>query len=115
MRLAVQTIFALLLLTCWLPASAQPQPGQPPAQATQRPAAAGLSAAEADRLSALLRDESRRAELLRTLEALSAVSRAQSGGGAAAAPGAPAAPAPTAAAAPAAEGAAPAPAQPQAP
>ncbi|HYI82578.1 MAG TPA: mechanosensitive ion channel domain-containing protein, partial [Acetobacteraceae bacterium] len=111
MRLATQTIFALLLLTCWLPASAQPQPGQAPAaQAAPRPAATaptgghtgGLSAAEADRLSALLRDDQRRAELLRTLEALSAASRAQPAAGgsaaAAAAPGSAATPAPAASA-----------------
>jgi small-conductance mechanosensitive channel len=110
MRLAVRMLPFLALLACWLPAPARPQ-----AQPAQRPpAAAGLSGAEADRLSSLLRDESRRTELLRTLEALSAASRAQTGtageGAAVAAPGA----APGAAPAPAAEAAPPAAAAPPA-
>jgi hypothetical protein len=110
MRLAVRILPLLALLACWLPAPARPQ-----AQPAQRPpAAAGLSGAEADRLSSLLRDESRRTELLRTLEALSAASRAQTGtageGAAVAAPGA----APGAAPAPAAEAAPPAAAAPPA-
>ncbi len=111
MRLAVRTFLVLVLLACGLPASAQPQ------QPAARPAAGGLSGAEADRLSALLRDENRRAELLRTLEALSAASRAQTGAaGGSPAPVAPPpgqgpAPAPAAAegAPPAAAGAAAAP------
>ncbi|MCB4821872.1 mechanosensitive ion channel family protein [Roseicella aerolata] len=71
---------------------------------------AGLTPADLDRAAALLRDEARRAELLRTLEALAAAGRAAAPGAAPAAaapapsraPG-PAAPTPTNA--PAAEGA----------
>ncbi len=97
MRVLARIFPLLALLACWLPTPAQPQP-QPQPQPAPRPAAAnGLSGAEADRLAALLRDENRRAELLRTLEARSAAGRAQSG----AAGGAPA---------PAPQGAAPEPA-----
>jgi small-conductance mechanosensitive channel len=112
MRLPANTFLLLALLACWLPV---PAPAQQPQQQAPRPAApaanpapAGLSAAEADRLSALLRDENRRAELLRTLEALSAAGRAQSGASAAPA----AAGATQGAAAPAPAGAAEAPGAP---
>src|ERR687898_3115210 len=94
MRIAVRTFLLLVLLACWLPAVALAQSAQPQAQPAPRPAAgaaAGMTGAEIDRLSDLLRDDGRRAELLRTLEALSAASRAQqrpaaAGGGAAPAP-----------------------------
>ncbi|TCZ57788.1 mechanosensitive ion channel family protein [Roseicella aquatilis] len=58
-------------LACLLLAAA------PAALAQQHPPApAGLSQADLDRVTALLRDNARRAELLRTLEALAAASRA---------------------------------------
>ena len=108
MRLTARTFLLLVLIACWLPAPALPQTApaaqqQAPRQAAPAPA---LSGAEADRLSALLRDEARRAELLRTLEALSAASRAQTGAAPAAAGSAQqgGAAAPAATPAPAAEG-----------
>ncbi len=107
MRVLARIFPLLALLACWLPTPAQPQP-----QPAPRPATDGLSGAEAERLSALLRDENRRAELLRTLEALSAASRAQQGaaGGQGAAPARSGAPAPAGA-----EAAPPAPAAPSGP
>ncbi|HYZ34395.1 MAG TPA: hypothetical protein VE684_19165, partial [Crenalkalicoccus sp.] len=54
------------------PASAQQHPAR---EHPAHPAPGVPSAAELDRLSALLRDDARRAELLRTLEALSGLSR----------------------------------------
>ena len=83
---------------------ARPATTAPAAPATTTPADttpaaphAALSAAEAERLSAILRDETRRADLLRTLDALSAANR---GTATNAAPGAPAAAAPAPAAEP---------------
>jgi len=107
-----RTILAILFLFCTLlgPALAQggdqPGGGQPPPAQRQAP---GLSAADIDRLTALLKDEARRAEFLRNLEALAAASQAQAGSAAPAAepaPAAPAQPAPAAAPAAPAEGSA---------
>ena len=78
MRPLARVFSFLVLFALWLPASAQPQTAQPHPAPPQP--AAGLGGAEIDRLSSLLRDETRRAELLRTLEALSTASRAQSSG-----------------------------------
>jgi small-conductance mechanosensitive channel len=99
---------ALILFAFWLPMAASAQQGQrPDAQRPQGAPASGLSAAEADRLGALLRDDGRRAELLRTLDALSAASRAPAAARPAAAPTQGAAPqASDAAPHPGAEGAA---------
>jgi small conductance mechanosensitive channel len=85
-------LLALLAILFAAPALAQ-APVQPPARttapATPAPATAAAtpSPAEAERLLGLLRDDARRAELIRNLEALSAASR-MGGAGAAAAPGA---------------------------
>lgn len=72
---SLRTILSLLLL---MPAAlAGPALAQrEAAAAAQRPA---LTAADIDRLTNLLQDEGRRAEFLRTLEALAAASRAQAG------------------------------------
>ncbi|WP_135469073.1 mechanosensitive ion channel family protein [Crenalkalicoccus roseus] len=106
MRLPRLLLAILLLLAA---APAQPQEATP----APRPA---LTAAEIERLGALLRDEARRAEFLRTLEALAAAARARPEAAEGATPAAPAAPSPQAAAPPAdtAGEAAPAP-QPEAP
>jgi len=106
MRLT-RPILALLalLLSPALPGGAAPALAQAPApqQAPAAPAAAPQGS-EAERLLGVLRDDAKRSELIRNLEALSAASRA----------GAPAAPAPangaTAPAPAAADGTAPAPA-----
>ncbi|MCQ4161434.1 mechanosensitive ion channel [Roseomonas sp. GC11] len=70
----------LMLLALALPASqtvlAQTAPQTSPQAAAPPPAANALPAAEAQRLLGLLRDDARRAELLRTLEALAAAERA---------------------------------------
>ncbi len=92
---ALLRAFPLLLLLIALPALAQ----VPAAPAPAAPAAA-TSPAELDRLLGLLRDDARRAELMRTLEALAAAQR--NGTAAPAAPAA-AAPAPAEAAPAAAE------------
>ncbi|WP_338665102.1 mechanosensitive ion channel domain-containing protein [Pararoseomonas sp. SCSIO 73927] len=100
-----RSFLALLVLLCAAPALAQAPAPAPtaPAVAAQVPA----TAAETDRLLGLLRDDARRTELIRNLEALSAASRAAPATGGAAAPAAPAngaAPAPApAGGAPAAE------------
>lgn len=92
---ALLRAFPLLLLLIALPALAQV-----PAAPTPAAPAAATSPAELDRLLGLLRDDARRAELMRTLEALAAAQR--SGTAAPAAPAAaPAAEAPPAAAEPA--------------
>ncbi len=96
----------ILLLSVLLCGAPGPAAAQPPVQA--RPPAATLGAEELDRIGRLLRDDARRAELLRTLEALAAASRAAAGPAPedapppAAAPAAPA-PAPAPTPAPAAE------------
>ncbi|NGM22901.1 mechanosensitive ion channel [Roseomonas stagni] len=95
---ALLRAFPLLLLLIALPALAQ----VPAAQAPATPAAApqASSPAEIDRLLGLLRDDARRAELMRTLEALAAAQR--SGAAPAAAPAATPGAAPAAEATPAA-------------
>ncbi|HYF06590.1 MAG TPA: mechanosensitive ion channel domain-containing protein, partial [Acetobacteraceae bacterium] len=75
------------------PRPAPPAPARPAATPAAPASAPALTAAEAARLADLLRDDARRAELLRTLEALSAAGRA--------APTAPAAPGATPPATPA--------------
>lgn len=97
-------ILALPFLLCALagPALAQgggQQGGGHPPPARQH--GTSLTTADIDRLTSLLKDEARRAEFLRTLEALAAASRAQAG----AAEGAVPPPAPARPAAPAAQGA----------
>jgi len=81
-----------------------PLAARPGAAQTAAPAApvAGLSAAELERLAALLKDDAKRQELIRTLQALAAAGRNPPTGDAAAASPAPAAtePAPEAAAPP---------------
>jgi small-conductance mechanosensitive channel len=81
------------------PVPAAPPPAAPAAPAGARPAATPatpvLAPGETERLIQLLRDDRRRAELLRTLEALSAAERQR--GGTPPAPAAPAATAPAAA------------------
>lgn len=74
-------------------AAQQPAP-PPPAAAPQAAAPAALPASEAERLLGLLQDDARRAELVRTLQALTAASGAAAPAGATPAPpAAPAAPA----------------------
>ncbi|HEY4251421.1 MAG TPA: mechanosensitive ion channel domain-containing protein [Roseomonas sp.] len=95
--------------------AATPAPAPRPAAAPARPAAAPAAAlppGEADRLIQLLQDDRRRAELLRTLQALSTLERQRPGSPPAAAPApAPAEPAPPPAAAPPPAPAAPTPAE----
>ncbi|SDB33210.1 mechanosensitive ion channel family protein [Belnapia rosea] len=73
-------ILSALLLLLASPAFAQgnAQPGQSTRQAPAKPATS-LTTDDIDRLTSLLQDEARRAEFLRTLEALAAASRAQAG------------------------------------
>ncbi|MBK1661543.1 hypothetical protein, partial [Paracraurococcus ruber] len=73
MRFLQIILLALALLPAVMgrPAEAQSQPAQSQPQGS----AAALTPAELDRVTALLRDEARRNELLRMLEALAAVSR----------------------------------------
>ncbi|TPG48129.1 mechanosensitive ion channel protein MscS [Roseomonas nepalensis] len=92
-----------------------PALAQAPARPASVPAPAAASPAEAERLLGLLRDDARRGELIRNLEALSAASRAAPAGAPAAAPaaaeaggGTAAAPTPAAAGAPTAPAEAPA-------
>ena len=97
------------------PAATPPRQGATPAQAQPQPQVApapALAPGESDRLLRILRDDASRAELIRTLEALSAASRAAGAPSAGAAgrpaasppPAAPAAPAPAAEPAPEAAG-----------
>ncbi|GGC63219.1 hypothetical protein GCM10011504_46760 [Siccirubricoccus deserti] len=66
-----RTLLALLLLAGTIPLrEAAAQPARP---------VSGLNAEDINRITSLLQDEARRAEFLRTLEALSAASRAQAG------------------------------------
>lgn len=105
-------ILAIPFLLCALagPALAQGGGRAPAAQAAQRNGT-GLTTAEIEHLTSLLKDETRRAEFLRTLEALAAASRAQAGTAAeGSAP--PSAPAPAAGGAEATPPAAPAQAKP---
>jgi small-conductance mechanosensitive channel len=96
MRALTRAFPLLLLLLLALPALAQ-VPGMPAAPAPAAPASAAPAApqaaspAEIERVLGLLRDDARRAELLRTLEALAAAQR--SGATPAAAAPEPAAPA----------------------
>ncbi|WP_052402180.1 mechanosensitive ion channel domain-containing protein [Muricoccus aerilatus] len=102
MRCALSFLVALLTLLGGEALAQAPAPART-APATASPAtgaAPPATGAEADRLLGLLRDDARRGELIRNLEALSAMSRAAPNG--AAAPAAPATPAAT----PAAPGAA---------
>ncbi|MBX9698368.1 MAG: hypothetical protein K2X74_02970, partial [Acetobacteraceae bacterium] len=71
----VRLLSALLLALAWL--LAQPAAAQSPAALRGAPAA--LTGEDIDRLTSLLQDEARRAEFLRTLEALAAASRARAG------------------------------------
>ncbi|MBB5695200.1 mechanosensitive ion channel domain-containing protein [Muricoccus pecuniae] len=108
----MRALLLLLALLASLPAA--PALAQAPAQAPAQAAQPSLPATgEADRLLGLLRDDARRAELIRNLEALSAASRATAPGAApGATPGAPASPGATAGTAPAATPGAIAPAAP---
>lgn len=87
MRLPIPPILLLALLLLPLPgfgpvarAQSAPAPSAPaPSVPAQPPASPAVAPAEMQRLLALLRDEARRQELIRTLEALSAVAPAQPG------------------------------------
>ncbi len=73
-RLLRALLFLLAGLASAIPVAARAQHAPP--NATPRPAAK-LNAADIERLTSLLQDEARRAEFVRTLEALSAASRTQ--------------------------------------
>ncbi|SHJ87455.1 Small-conductance mechanosensitive channel [Roseomonas rosea] len=93
------SILTLLALLFGAPALAQaPARGAPAAPAAAAPAPAG---SEAERLLGVLRDDARRAELIRNLEALSAASRAGTAPSSAPAAGQAPVPAPAGGAAPA--------------
>ncbi|UFN47794.1 mechanosensitive ion channel [Roseomonas sp. OT10] len=85
------------------PAPSAPARAAPRASGTAAPPAASATPHEAERLAGILRDEARRAELIRSLEALAAAERAaRPAAGAASAPAPAAAPAASGGAAPAA-------------
>ena len=102
--LRILTLFLLFAVTAMAPALAQ-APAATPAAPRPAPQAAPQPGGEMQRLIEVLRDDARRAELLRALEAASRAPAAPPQGGAPAAPAAPPAETPPAAEAPAAEAA----------